>query len=915
MCMMIAEESTAWPGVTRPTDNGGLGFGIKWDMGWMHDTLEFLASDPIHRRWHHGELTFRTVYAFTENFVLPLSHDEVVHGKGSLLTKMPGDRWQQLANLRLLSATSTGSPGKKLLFMGAELGDERRMAPRARSLPWGLLDHAEHRGVLSWVAELNRLYRSEPALHRVDNAPEGFSWIVGDDKENVVLAFLRTDAAEAASRPVLVLCNFTAVPRRDYRVGVPVTGPWVELLNSDELALRWQRRRQRPTDRHRRTGARIRGLVGGDRPAAGRGLPGTRPTVTAAANSANELRRLAEALGVATEFVDGLGRTVRPGDDTLIAVCNALGARVTSAADAATALAAHRTEQDQAVPPVLVAWDGRLELPAALQTADGEIHIESGDVRALEGGVDRSSGPLPTGYHTLVLERPRLASIAVISAPVRSFPLDPVVRWGVGAHLGAVRTERSRSIADLRDLRALARWSADRGSGVVSLLPLLPTFNGASPEPSPYSPVSRLFWSELHLELGDAHRPTAGDGLLDLGAADQEVRAALGPDRRPAPDRIDPELARYARFRGAQARLGRAWMTWPDAARRGALADEHVDPDEERFHLVAQQEMRSQLAALTSSLDGGPLLGLDLSVGVHPHAYDVWSRQELFASGMSVGAPPDAGFPSGQNWGFPPVLPGASQAEGHRYLAESIAHQAGLAGVLRIDHVMALRRLYWIPSGAGLADGTYVQYPLEELFAVVCVESHRHRCAIVGENLGTVPSEIDASLARHGILGMYLAQFEAGETPRPSGPAATEAALINTHDTPSLAGWVREIDIDERLRVGLLDQAGAASERTSRRQAVARLERTVGVSSDPAGPFLDAVLGWLGGSTSPLVSVAIEDLWLESQPVNIPGTASDQRPNWRRLWARTLDDVAADPTVLHRLGRLAVARRLPGEGG
>ena len=611
---------------------------------------------------------------------------------------------------------------------------------------------------------------------------------------------------------------------------------------------------------------------------------------------------------MATDFVDGLGRTVRPGDETLVAVCRALGSPVTSASDAATALEAHTAEEARAIPPVLVAWDGKLRLPATLRSAHGEIRVESGDDHVVDGGVDRSSVALPVGYHTFVLDRPREATITVISAPVRSRPLDPRVRWGVAVQLAAVRTGRSRSIADLEDLETLARWAADQGSGAVSLLPLLPTFNDAPPEPSPYSPVSRLFWSELHLNLGDTHRPVELDGLLDLGAADREVRGALGSHRRPDPDRVDPELAHYARFRGAQARLGRAWMTWPDEARRGALGEAHIDPDEERFHLVAQQEMRSQLASLSTSLDGGPLLGLDLAVGVHPDGYDVWSRQHLFAGGMSVGAPPDAGFPSGQNWGFPPILPGASRSEGHRYVADSIAHQAGLAGVLRIDHVMALRRLYWIPSGADLADGTYVQYPLEELFAVVCVESHRHGCAIVGENLGTVPPEIGTGLARHGILGMYLAQFEAGETPQPSGPVATEAALINTHDTPSLAGWVDEVDIDERLRVGLLDAASAAIERASRQEAVTRLERAVGVPSDPVGPFLEAVLEWLGVSESPLVSVAMEDLWLESRPVNIPGTASDQRANWRRPWSQTLDDVAVDPVVLRRLRRLATAR-------
>ena len=230
----VAEESTAWPGVTRPTDDGGLGFGFKWDMGWMNDTLEYVARDPIHRHWHHGELTFRMVYAFSENFVLPLSHDEVVHGKGSLLSRQPGDRWQQLAGLRLLFGYQFGSPGKKLLFMGSELAMDDEWQ-HEQELPWGVLQQPEHRAALDWVAALNHMYRSEPSLHRIDHDPSGFDWVVGDDDRNAVLAFLRSGDAEAlATRPVLVLCNFTAVPRRDYRVGVPVAGRWDELLNSDD---------------------------------------------------------------------------------------------------------------------------------------------------------------------------------------------------------------------------------------------------------------------------------------------------------------------------------------------------------------------------------------------------------------------------------------------------------------------------------------------------------------------------------------------------------------------------------------------------------------------------------------------------------------------------------------------------------
>jgi 1,4-alpha-glucan branching enzyme len=228
--MMVAEESTAWPGVTNPTDTGGLGFGFKWDMGWMNDTLAYFGQDPVHRQWHHDTVTFRSVYAASEHYVLPLSHDEVVHGKGSLLARMPGDRWQQLANLRILLGYQWSAPGKKLLFMGGELAtpDEWNHETELR---WPLLGEAEHAGVQGWVRRLNELYRELPALHRVDRDPSGLRWVVGDDRHQSVLAFLRFAPGEPE---VLVVMNNTPVPRASYRVGVPTAGRWRLLANSDD---------------------------------------------------------------------------------------------------------------------------------------------------------------------------------------------------------------------------------------------------------------------------------------------------------------------------------------------------------------------------------------------------------------------------------------------------------------------------------------------------------------------------------------------------------------------------------------------------------------------------------------------------------------------------------------------------------
>jgi 1,4-alpha-glucan branching enzyme len=226
----IAEESTAWPMVSRPVYVGGLGFGLKWDMGWMHDTLEYMKRDPIHRQFHHNELTFRMLYAFTENFILPLSHDEVVHGKGSLISKMSGDYWQKFANLRLLFGYMYAQPGKKLLFMGGELGQWAEWSHES-SLDWHLLGDPRHAGVQHWVRDLNRLYRQEPALHECDSTSAGFEWVDCNDSGASTLSFLRR--GRSGEEWILVVCNFTPVPRHDYHVGVPRTGYWKELLNSD----------------------------------------------------------------------------------------------------------------------------------------------------------------------------------------------------------------------------------------------------------------------------------------------------------------------------------------------------------------------------------------------------------------------------------------------------------------------------------------------------------------------------------------------------------------------------------------------------------------------------------------------------------------------------------------------------------
>jgi 4-alpha-glucanotransferase len=592
------------------------------------------------------------------------------------------------------------------------------------------------------------------------------------------------------------------------------------------------------------------------------------------------LHDLAAALGVHTHYTDGLGRHVAVAPETLVSVCAAVGAAIARPEDAAEALRHHQaTRQQAALPPAAAAWEGVLHpLTVSSDAArSAELHLEDGTLvplRHTRAGLGTAVN-LPWGYHRLTIERPGgVDSCTVIAAPERSWRRPEGGRsWGVGAHLAACRSGRSRSLGDLRDLDALVRWVRGHGGDLVTLLPLLPTFNAEPAEPSPYSPVSRLFWSELFLDLGEAHRPSPAPQRLDVTRADAEVRAALAGYEEPEASSLDEELLHYARFRGAQRRMGRNWRDWPGAARSGTLTADQVDGAEERFHLIAQTLARRQLRDVRQRVEReGARLGLDLAVGVHPDGYDPWSRQALFADGMSVGAPPDAGFPSGQDWGFSPVLPERSRREGHQYIARSIAHQAELAGVLRIDHIMAWTRLYWIPHGFGLHEGTYVSYPADELFAVLTLESHRHRCEIVGENLGTVPREIDEALPRHGIRGMYLVQFEAAKEKAIEAPPARDIALIGTHDTPTLAGWVAGNDIAERVQYGLLSKTAAPHEREARAAAVQAL--AAWLTCDPKEPaqLLAALLERLGGSASSLVIPWVEDLWFEHRAVNLRDT-------------------------------------------
>jgi 4-alpha-glucanotransferase len=587
---------------------------------------------------------------------------------------------------------------------------------------------------------------------------------------------------------------------------------------------------------------------------------------------------------------------------------------------------------------------------------------------------------LPPGYHHLEVKLGgRAARALVIAAPMRAFGNDRhgggggveagdaggQRTWGVFLPLYALRTARTWGAGDLTDLQALARWTASLGGDVTASLPMLATFLDVPFEPSPYAPASRLFWNEIYLDLRQLPEATlcpAAKRLLDSSELEAETRALAalplvdyarlatlkrrvvdemvawsfansGP-RRQELERFlaaRPELADYAAFRAVGDRRGESWQAWPERLREGSLAAADYDEEDYRYHLWVQWAMEQQLEQAAGQdrreapehpgRPGGAGAGLylDMPVGVHGSGYDVWHERDVFAAGASAGAPPDAFFTKGQDWGFPPLRPERLRERGYDYLIASLRHHLRHADVLRLDHVMQLHRLFWVPRGLGPAGGVYVRYPHEELYAVLALESHRHRAMIVGENLGTVPPEVNESMARHGVLGMYVMQYELA----PGGgglqrePPAASVASLNTHDMPTFRGFWEGRDVDDLQALGFFDERQASEERQRRAAQRQQLVGSVlahwpgawdGIS-DPYPLVLRACLEYLAASPARIVLVNLEDLWQETEPQNVPGTTEDQRPNWRRKARLTFEEMTRRPEVVEMLERINQLRR------
>lgn len=551
------------------------------------------------------------------------------------------------------------------------------------------------------------------------------------------------------------------------------------------------------------------------------------------------------------------GRRIDAHPESILLVLHALGAPVRAMDDVAGALKEKRSDLERRVAePVIVAWDGRIEnVPHSAAT----LVLEDGTTSEWP-----PKGSLPLGYHHL---HTGSATSLVISAPLRAhFPFDHKV-WGTFAPMYALHSQTSAGAGDLGDFNALIDWTRGHGGRVVSTLPLLAAYLEEPFEPSPYSPVSRLFWNEFYIDLRQhgiesVPSPELIDYRKTMQAKRQVLeRLAATAAAEPALQQFlleNPEVIEYAQFR---------------AGKEGGDEEKAV-----RYYLYAQWLVQTQLGDIADRCNkDGTLLYLDLPLGLHPESYDAWRYPELFVQGVTGGAPPDPVFTTGQNWAFQPLHPQAMRADGYRYAIAYLRNHLRFAKLLRIDHVMGLHRLFWIPEGMNGDRGLYVEYPAEEMYAILSLESHHAGAGIVGENLGVVPPVVNESMSRHNIRQLYVAQYETavGSDTSLRTPPEGSVASLNTHDLFPFQGFLEGKDIDERLRLNFINEEEAAAERRGREEVRNALTRFVGEN------LFDGCSNFLAKSNASVVLLNLEDLWAETKAQNIPSTTREH-PNWQR---------------------------------
>ncbi len=679
----------------------------------------------------------------------------------------------------------------------------------------------------------------------------------------------------------------------------------------------------------------------------------------------NLLHRLTQLYNVQPAYRDGLKQCREAPLESILLVLQALGApinidRPDDLDDAYRQR--HQALWQRVIEPVTVVWENqplrlKVRIPGELAdtpsnyrivledgaTLDGELrddptfNIVSREVEAVRYVTRRLLGPtqIPLGHHRLYLRIDAALEVEsyLICAPIHAYTSADrgAKRWGLFCPLYALHSERSWGSGDFSDLEELVVFTAEHGGHAVATLPMLATFLDEPFNPSPYAPVSRLFWNEFYLDverIPELQDCAAAKSIISASFATEMQRLSAAPlvqygelmalkrkvlealarsllsqssERRVSFEHYlatHPVAQDYAAFRAKTERERQSWLNWPAESRDGALRPEDFDANTKHYHLYVQWQCAEQTAALRDHARArGAALYLDFPLGVNRDGYDVWREPGQFALHMSGGAPPDGLFLKGQNWGFPPLHPEQLRRQGYRYYIDCLRHHMGTAAMLRIDHVMGLHRAYWVPEGFDATDGVYVHYRAPEFYAILNLESHRHRVEIVGENLGTVPDYVNVAMTRHHIWGLHVGQFGVGVDPSAAldqTPAPVVASL-NTHDTATFMGFWQAEDIDDRVALGLLESAPAENERCYRaaqREALIAFLRNHDLLCDDASgaAVLQGWLTYLAGQANEFLQITLEDLWLEAAPQNVPGTWHE-RPNWQRRARHSLDEL------------------------
>jgi 4-alpha-glucanotransferase len=696
----------------------------------------------------------------------------------------------------------------------------------------------------------------------------------------------------------------------------------------------------------------------------------------------NGLKALAKACGIQLSYRDMDGCTKLASSESLLAVLRSLGIGVASAADAPAALAQLTNERlNRFIEPVIIAWNGslpsiklrlKMPLPAGLKAT---MDLETGKSRRyrwtnLNRFVVQEDGQdipqfrdfqlpvrdhLSLGYHRLTIEDGQNKFTAlVISAPRKALQLPTGARrWGLFCPLYALHSASSWGAGDFSDFLGLALWSATLGGSIVATLPLLPSFYKEHFNPSPYSPVSRLFWNEFFIDIVSvpelSHCAEAVAILDSIEHKSELSKLRSGPlvdyarqmdvkrqvlevlsecffqlpetsARRQSFKNylsVKPDLRDYAKFRALSEQLKIPWTEWPENLRNGIIEESDCRPEVVNYYLYTQFIAHEQMALISAKArEIGQAFYLDMPLGSSPDGFDVWRNQDIFARRSGVGAPPDPAFTGGQDWGFPPLHPVRLRESEYQYFIDVVRHHLSFAGFLRLDHIMSLHRLFWIPTGLGPDQGIYVRYEAEEMYAILCLESHRARAIIVGEDLGLVPEPVRWAMRRHNIDRSYVAQYEmlaGNDTCLDSVPVHAIAAL-NTHDMHPFAAFWQGIDIDERVENGVLSRDRAVIERRQRdsgKETVVRClrQRNVLSSQFPSEKEIyGAICRVLAGSDVEGLLLSIDDLTGSAQAQNIPGTCAEH-PNWRRRAVKSLEQLEADVDITNFLRGINEERR------